>query len=204
MRIRASNVIALALVLTASCALGDRPRANRSHQTVVETTDSDGGFVGAISGAREVPRESNPAIAQSDPVDVGTSQCPGVRLLRVDRRHTGAPPSAPPLPPRYYGRDDHGRIWPLRNVLACELQSSHWVQAPLAEATNLVLWRGPYVFKPDEDCDFRDPTRTEPIEHGRRMFAQERCRPHGHGGPTVEHTIVIDVSDDYSRLVAHY
>jgi hypothetical protein len=98
------------------------------------------------------------------------------------------------LPPRFVGRDEMGRIWPLADVLACELHTMHWMDRPLDEGTNLILWRGPYIFETDNDCDWREPFHIEREASGRRVALQEHCR-HRAGGS--DRTVVLDVSNDY-------
>lgn len=184
---------------------GCEPPAHRHRPTSRETAQPMFHEDGDVSAARDgsvfqIPAESNPGIVQSPPVDLGWSQCPGVRILRIDRHfNTDAAPT-PSLPPRYYGRDEQGRIWSMKEVLSCELRNQHWITKGHPEGNNLILWRGPWIFHPDGDCEWREPVRTEIIPGGRRIHLRERCRRRNHPGP-VERTVVVDVRDDHRTIV---
>jgi hypothetical protein len=182
----------------AGCEL-DEPLLRAGRAEPEPTGEFDAGVV--TGRWRQIPPDPNPAVEMAPPQDLGSTQCPGVRMLRVERRHTGAPAAAPPLMPRFYGRDERGEIWSLHDVLACELRAQRWVELAHAEGSNLILWRGPSIFEPDSDCDWREPVRTEAIPGGRRIRLRERCRRRARGGPA-ERTVVVEVKDDYSALSA--
>lgn len=197
---RTRALLAALAALAGACELGDRPRRPGPRELPEGALDAGAAFEGD-GGALPIPRESNPAIEQAAPVEQGSTQCPGVRLWRVDRRHTGAPPGGQTLPPRFYGRDEQGRRLSLHDVLACELRMQHWVVKAHPEGTNLILWRGPYIFEPDSECDWREPVRTEPIPGGRRLYLHERCRRRARPGPA-ERTVVVEVRSDYTAITA--
>lgn len=143
--------------------------------------------------------ESNPSIAVGEPVEVMGSQCPGVRLYRAERRWR-ADAGEGALAPRYTGRDDRGRVWSLHDVILCELREMHWVTTPHDEGTNLLLWRGPWLFAGDDECVWRPPLRTALTPNGRALVAHERCTRRARAQLPRERTVTIEVDRDYRTL----
>jgi hypothetical protein len=122
-----------------------------------------------------------------------------VRLFRVDRRHAHAPATAPALSPRFFGRTEYGQVLSFREVLLCELRIMHWVMKPRDEGAYLIMWRGPSIFEPDSDCDWREPFEWEHVATGRRLRFHEHCRHRTRPGPT-DRMVTIEVAEDYSDL----
>jgi hypothetical protein len=185
---RGALALALSLALV-HCDNGGPRRAN-APEAVLSTADSD-------AGPSVV--ESNPNIEVGEPEDLTGSQCPGVRLYRSTRRWRDDA-GAGALNPRYVGRDDRGRTLSLSDVMLCELREMHWVTTPHDEGTNLLLWRGPWLFAGDDECVWRGPWRTSQTPTGRALIARERCSRRAREGLPRERTVTIEVSADYRTL----
>ncbi|MFO0563760.1 MAG: hypothetical protein U0269_37395 [Polyangiales bacterium] len=143
--------------------------------------------------------ESNPAIEVGEPEDVMGTQCPGVRLFRAARRWR-ADAGEGELAPRYTGRDDRGRVWSLSDVILCELREMHWVTTPHPEGSNLLLWRGPWLFSGDDECVWRPPMRTVETPTGRALVAHERCTRRARASLPRERTVTVEVDSQYRTL----
>jgi hypothetical protein len=148
--------------------------------------------------AAQIPRESNGAIVIRDAGDFLGTQCPGTRLWRITRAYVDGGDQG--LAPRYYGRNDLGQVLSVKDVLLCELREMHWVTTPHPEGSNLLLWRGPWIFAPDQDCHWRPPFRTETTPTGRALIARERCARSANGGSSTEHSVTIEVTADYGDI----
>lgn len=173
-------------------------RAPRTSHESEREQEPDANVFGLTQGTWSIPRDPDPTVALSEPVDIGTSVCLGMHVLRVDRRR-GPGPTA--LGPRYYGRDEYGRIVPIDAILRCELRQINWLTKPRAEGTNLVLWRGPTIFEPDSDCEWREPvTSTRTADGARRVSLREHCRHRVGNGPP-DRTVTVELSADYGTLV---
>ncbi len=144
-----------------------------------------------------IPTENNPAIVTQDAGDFLGTQCPGTRLWRVARAWSDG--GEQNLGPRYYGRNDLGQVLSLKEVMLCELREMHWVTTPHDEGTNLILWRGPWLFAPDQDCRWRPPMRTQLTPTGRALIARERCSRTGTNA-SIDHTVTIEVTADYRDI----
>ncbi len=173
-------------------------RPPRSARATTREQEPDANVFGAEQGTWVVPRDPDPTVALGEPTDIGSSVCIGMRVLRVERRRgTGTAP----LAPRFYGRDEHGRIVPFDAILRCELRQNEWLTKPRAEGTNLILWRGPTIFEPDGDCDWREPVTTSRMPSGaRRLTLREHCRHRVGPGPA-DRTVTVELSPDYSAIV---
>ncbi len=186
------TAIALVGGLCAGCDEGG-PRRGSARGAREERTED-----GAVAGATVV--ESNPGVrVLAEDAGMGT-QCPGVELLRAERVWAQDAGSGR-LAPRYVGRDDRGRVVSLRDVLLCELEQMHWVTTPHEEGTNLLLWRGPWLFAGDDECVWRGPWRTERTARGRALIAHERCARRVRAGLPRERTVTIEVAEDYRSLL---
>lgn len=193
---RPAQVLALALLV--ACEPDEPLRRRAGHEHTVLAFDA--GEIVPEGGYRPPPEDS-PDVVLGQVEDLGASQCPSLRLARVERRHRhegmDAGINLPALRPRLYGRTDTGRFVPLREVLSCELRMMHWVTKPINEGIALILLRGPDIFEPDSDCDWREPVRTERTPRGRRLYLRERCRRRAVPGPA-ERTVIVEVSSDYT------
>ncbi len=202
-RLRRSHVALRACiavgVLTAACEFSEsrRRRASPAGEGREALPDA------AASGRPELPPETVAGVVRSAPVDLGTSQCPGARVLRVDRRMAAgidAGTSAPP--PLYFGLDQYGRVMPVMELLACELRAMYFTVKGLAEGMNLIMLRGPHIDNPEGDCEWREPWRSERYGvgdgglGGRRVWLHERCRRRA-GSPASERTVLIDIPQSY-------
>lgn len=184
------------LLLSAALACGcdnGGPRRASARELALDERDSGSGSTSATVV------ESNPGIEVGEPEDVLGTQCPGVRLFRAERRwRPDAGEGA--LAPRYTGRDDRGRLLSLSDVLLCELREMHWVTTPHDEGTNLLLWRGPWLFAGDDECVWRPPVRTVQTATGRALIAHERCTRRARAGLARERTVTIEVDSAYRTL----
>jgi hypothetical protein len=197
--------VALAVGLLAALPLASagcewntgRPRRHGHRE--VPALHFDAGVV-PPDGGFHPPGDPDPSIVTSAPVDMGGTQCPTLRLVRVDRRHVGAPVSAPSLRPRFYGLDEHGRYVPLADVLVCELRMMRWVLKPHSEGLALIMLWGPDIFEPDADCDWREPARTERVETGRLAYVHERCR-RNMAGPARERNVTVELLNNYAGIM---
>lgn len=191
--VAARRIFALgaALALFSACDNGGPRRASARELAL---TEGDG----AASPSATIV-ESNPAIAVGEPEDVMGTQCPGVRLYRTERRwREDAGEGA--LAPRYTGRDDRGRVWSLSDVILCELREMHWVTTPHPEGSNLLLWRGPWLFSGDDECVWRPPMRTVETPTGRALIAHERCARRARANLPRERTVTVEVDAQYRSL----
>lgn len=196
-------VIAIVIAFGASALMGcdngpERPRRS-GHEAVADNPDAN--VFGFDGGLWEIPRDPDPTVALAPPVEIGASMCPGTRVLRVDRRRAPAPANGPGLTPRFYGRDEYGRYEPFASVLVCELRIMAWLTKPRPEGMNLILWRGPAIFEPDGDCDWREPAVSTRMPDGaRRLTLHEHCRRRVGPGPA-DRTVTVELLADYSALV---
>jgi hypothetical protein len=168
------------------------PRRSSARELVLDQGD-------ASRSASATVVESNPAIEVGEPEEWMGTQCPGVRLYRATRRWR-VDAGGGPLAPRYTGRDDRGRIWSLSDVILCELREMHWVTTPHPEGTNLLLWRGPWLFSGDDECVWRPPTRTVLTEKGRALIAHERCTRRARAGLPRERIVTVEVDAEYGTI----
>ncbi len=182
---------AVALVMSSGCDEGGRRR--RFALGLEEARGDASVAVGALV-------ESNPAVRVMAPDGAMGTQCPGVELLRSERMWAQDAGSGR-LAPRYVGRDDQGRMISLREVLLCELEQMHWVTTPHEEGTNLLLWRGPWLFAGDDECVWRGPWRTERTARGRALIARERCVRRARADIPRERTVTVEVGEDYRTLL---
>ena len=192
---------ALGALAMASCDSDERLR-----RTAAREAEALLGFdvVQPDSAVTQIPRDPNPAITESEAIDVGSAACPATRVLRVERRNSAAPAGSAALTPRFYGRREDGRILPIRELLLCELRAVNWLAKGNGEGSVLILWRGPYVFEPEGDCDWREPLRTETIVPGggRRIYFHEHCRRHARPGPS-DRAASVEVNLDYTQITFH-
>ncbi len=186
---RISVVLSAALAL--NCDNGGPRRA--SARELALNAQEDG------ASASSAIAESNPGIEVGEAEDFLPTQCPGVRLYRAERRWR-ADAGEGSLAPRYTGRDDRGRVWSLSDVMLCELREMHWVTTPHDEGSNLLLWRGPWLFSADDECVWRPPFRTAQTATGRALIAHERCTRRARAGMPRERTVTIEVDREYRTL----
>lgn len=185
------------LLALGACDVDERvhrsPRGESTREHWADVRAQDG-----PEGLWTIPGEPDPTVATAEPVDLGTSVCFGMRVLRVDRRRG---PGSSALSPRFYGRDASGRIVPFEAVLRCELRQMNWVAKPRAEGINLILWRGPAIFEPGNDCDWREPVTTvRTLAGARRMTLREHCR-HRVAAGSADREVTVELSADYGTLV---
>ena len=187
----------LAVITLASCDSDERSRRAAHESEALLGFD----VVQPDSAATQVPRENNAVVIEGEPIDVGSAACPATRLLRVDRRSASAPSGSPALTPRFYGRGEDGRILRIRELLLCELRTVNWLAKGPGEGNVLILWRGPYLFEPEGDCDWREPVHTESIVPGggRRISFHEHCRRHARPGPS-DRIGIVEVNSDYTQI----
>ena len=197
--------VAVMFCACVACEFTETRRRRTSRLPGENTTDVQSG-----DGAIEVPRENIAGVVQLAPIDMGTTQCPGTRLLRVDRRWAANADagSLAPLPPRYYGRDQYGRVVSLMEVLGCELRAMHFVEKGLPEGANLIMLRGARIADPDGDCEWREPWHTERFGFGdggsgsRRVTVHEHCRRRGGGGGgEIDRVVTVEIPSTYMPIV---
>lgn len=170
-----ARAVGLVLGLLAGACRGDLPRASEERErAAVVAVLRDAAADAVLEVVDDEPER--PGVLRAEPVVLGPTQCPGWRLVRVDRRTAPHGPSGDgrtqetALSPRYYGRDDVGRMHSARALLLCELRMMRWVERGWIEGNNLLLWRGPWALAPDEDCLWREPARSVGVTaDGRRI-----------------------------------
>ncbi|MBL8685693.1 MAG: hypothetical protein JNK05_41330 [Myxococcales bacterium] len=185
-----------ATIVAAACDNGGTRRAPARDRSASEPEVAQDG---AASPTQSALAESNPAIEVGEAEDFMGTQCPGVRLYRAPRRWR-ADAGEGPLAPRYFGRDDRGRIVSLSSVVLCELEQMHWVTTPHMEGSLILLWRGPWLFSGDDECVWRQPFRTAETAAGRAIVAHERCTRRARAGLPRERTVTIEVDREYRSL----
>jgi hypothetical protein len=176
-----------------------RPRRSARERTPDENRDASASAIGLDGGMSTIPRDPEPGVTRRAPVDIASTVCPGMRIVRVDRVR-GEADAGEALPPVFFGRDELGQYVTFEAVLRCELRMMNWLQKPRDEGTNLILWRGPQIFRPGLDCTWSTtfPSHTEHLVDGaRRISFRERCR---RLGTAYERTVTLELSHDYESL----
>lgn len=187
------------VVCLAAMACEERPRRGTRERVPDEVGDANTNVYGIDGGVWSIPRDPEPGVTRRAPVDISSTVCPGTRVVRVDRVR-GDGDAGEVLSPVFFGRDELGRYIPFDAVLRCELRMMNWLQKPRDEGVNLILWRGPSIFRAGLDCVWSTsfPAHTEHLADGaRRVTFRERCRRQGNGS---EHNVTLELSHDYESL----
>jgi hypothetical protein len=180
-------------------ACEERPRRSGRSRTAVDEADTGANVFGIDGGLWSIPPDPEPGVTRRPPVDLQSTVCPGMRVVRVDRVRNVAD-AGEMLAPVFFGRDELGRYVSFEAVLRCELRMMHWLQKPRDEGVNLIVWRGPSIFRHGLDCTWSSsfPAHTELLSDGsRRVTIRERCRRQG---ASYEHNVTLELSHDYETL----
>ncbi len=200
---RSSQRLASVIVCAAASfvAIGCEERARRNGHGSADEEDASGNVFGFDGGVWHIPRDPDPAVTRSAPVDVASSVCPGTRVMRVDRTRGGSGDAGTAIEPLFFGRDEYGRFIPLEAVLRCELRMMNWLVKPRDEGINLMMWRGTTIFRAGQDCTWGWPAHVELNDDGsRRVSMHERCHHRVAGGGGSDRTVTLELSRDYATL----
>lgn len=199
-------VASLLCLLCTGCDEVDRQQARRRVSSFDASVEPEPSSALRVDGGVLPRPEALEGVALAGPpVDLGWSQCPGVRLWRFD---PAVPTSrdAPRPSPRFFGRDWLRRWLSPLEVLLCELRTHHFVEKGSNEPRSLILLQGPWVFYPDGDCVWREPSSSSPVVRpatdaalaqllGRRVSLFEHCRH-----PPRDRALEVFVDREYTTL----